>query len=329
MKVLNDYLQSVEIGAAVVHRNLTMFPLSGGPGGNADYVTLDAALQAGGARISEVSESGSVPELLFENDGDKPVLLLDGEELVGAKQNRILNLSVMVPAHSKLVIPVSCVEAGRWGHSSRHFRSAGRAHFAAGRSAKMEQVSYSMRSSGLRRSDQSQVWSEIECKMGSMDACSDTQAADALYSRHRVSIDDYAGAFHAAEGQIGAAFAINGRVIGLDLFDVSATLDQQLPKLVQSYALDAIDQGAQETPVARSEDCQRLLSAVLEAQVETFPAVGSGEDLRLSGPGMRGAALVEGERVIHLCLFSADRAQGTAPHWTSRMARASQRRRSH
>jgi len=55
---------------------------------------------------------GSVPDLLVDNRGDVRVLFLEGEELIGAKQNRILNTSVLVPAHSKIKIPVSCVEPG-------------------------------------------------------------------------------------------------------------------------------------------------------------------------------------------------------------------------
>ena len=60
-----------------------------------------------------------MPELVVENPLDERVLLYDGEELVGAKQNRILNVSVLVEAKSALTIPVSCVEQGRWSHVSR------------------------------------------------------------------------------------------------------------------------------------------------------------------------------------------------------------------
>ena len=60
-------------------------------------------------------KGGSVPDLLVENRGDVRVLFLEGEELIGAKQNRILNTSVLVAAHTKVKIPVSCVERGRWG----------------------------------------------------------------------------------------------------------------------------------------------------------------------------------------------------------------------
>jgi hypothetical protein len=69
--------------------------------------------------------------------------VLDSEELVGAKQNRVLNLSILVPAHSTTVVPVSCVEAGRCQHRSQGFASAPQAQFAEGRAARVQQVTSS------------------------------------------------------------------------------------------------------------------------------------------------------------------------------------------
>jgi hypothetical protein len=62
-----------------------------------------------------------------------PVLILDGEELVGATQNRIADLTIVVAAGQTRRIPVSCVEAGRWVRRSREFAAAGRAPMAPGR----------------------------------------------------------------------------------------------------------------------------------------------------------------------------------------------------
>ena len=75
------------------------------------------ALDAGLARVEEVSEGGSVPELRFTNSAAMPILIVDGEELVGAKQNRVANLTILAPAKTTIRIPVSCVEAGRWRYS--------------------------------------------------------------------------------------------------------------------------------------------------------------------------------------------------------------------
>ncbi len=108
---------------------------------------LDEALALDAAEITEISAQGSVPELLVVNKAAKPVFLLDGEELVGAEQNRIVNLTILVPAQAKVTIPVSCVEAGRWRSRSRAFSSAPRTQYAAGRAKRMSQAT----TSSLRR----------------------------------------------------------------------------------------------------------------------------------------------------------------------------------
>ena len=105
----------------------------GGPG----YLTLDQGLAARSVKITEISEGGSVPELKLQNLGDKPLLLIDGEEMVGAKQNRVTNLTVMTGAGATIVIPVSCVEAGRWQHTSAEFEASPQTMHASGRRGKM------------------------------------------------------------------------------------------------------------------------------------------------------------------------------------------------
>src|SRR6202142_126463 len=116
----------IRVGNPICHESLTVFPLFTEPNGQVEYLLFDEALQAGSVTVQEVSEGGSVPDLLVENSGETRVLFLEGEELVGAKQNRILNTSVLLPARSKIKIPVSCVEQGRWAYKSKPFGSAGR-----------------------------------------------------------------------------------------------------------------------------------------------------------------------------------------------------------
>ena len=76
--IIQDVLTGLQVGEAVVHRKLAMFPLLGKQtdGGERAYVVLDEALTAASAQVSEESEGGSVPELLFKNLGDKSVLLV-------------------------------------------------------------------------------------------------------------------------------------------------------------------------------------------------------------------------------------------------------------
>src|SRR4029079_7524988 len=98
------------------------------------------------------------------NDGVRPVLIVDGEELVGAKQNRIVNLTVLVPELATITLPVTCVEVGRWRHVSEEFVPAERAYDASGRRSKLDQVPMSRRVNTSPTADQSAVWSEIALK---------------------------------------------------------------------------------------------------------------------------------------------------------------------
>lgn len=88
------------------------------------YEMFGAAASAGSITITEVSESGVFAQLQAVNVGARPVLLLDGEEVTGAKQNRIVNLTVLVDAVTVVELPVSCVEQGRWSMQSRAFSEA-------------------------------------------------------------------------------------------------------------------------------------------------------------------------------------------------------------
>ncbi len=219
MSIIAEQLSRVAIGAPLRHANLTLYPLLAAGVAEPGYRLLEAVLADGSARVTEVSEAGSVPQLRFVNEGERPVLALDGEELIGAKQNRILNLTILAPAHQTIKIPVSCVEQGRWHAQSAAFASAQRAHFATGRARKAADVSASLRQRGSRASDQGAVWRDIAEKSRRFGVDSATGAAADLYAAHRERLDAFRQAFAALPGQCGALFAIHDRVVGVELFD--------------------------------------------------------------------------------------------------------------
>ncbi|MBA3490629.1 MAG: hypothetical protein H0T55_00945 [Rubrobacteraceae bacterium] len=113
-ETLAQALDSLEIGDPVSHGLLHIFPLRGGTHAEQDLSLLEDALHAGTLRVEEMNEAGSVPELHIVNEGTLQVLILEGDELIGAKQNRVVNSSVLIATNSELVLPVSCVERGRW-----------------------------------------------------------------------------------------------------------------------------------------------------------------------------------------------------------------------
>ncbi len=95
MKIIEDTFQALDFGPAQIYKNLAITPIQSPVTAEMDYLTLDEALDKKVVAITEVSAEGSVPFLNFINHSGQAVLLLDGEELVGAKQNRILNLQYL------------------------------------------------------------------------------------------------------------------------------------------------------------------------------------------------------------------------------------------
>jgi ARG/rhodanese/phosphatase superfamily protein len=307
MNILRDTFSALSVGTPQQFENLSVFPLIGAPGHMPSYETLDEALGGGRLQVTETSEAGSVPEIKVLNGGDRSVLIIDGEELVGAKQNRTVNLTILVPARSEIVVPVTCVEAGRWHPRSRQFSSSPRTHFAEGRAAKSRQVTESLRTLGTPAADQGEVWRSIAAKASRLQAHSQTDAMADVFEAHAVSVDAYVHAIRVAPGQRGAVFAVNGAVAGLDLFDSPRALEALLPKLVRGYAIDAIDRRPATQKPARPvsrESVDELLKEVAQLEASRFPAIGSGEFWRLSSSAMSGGALVESGTVVHLSVFS-------------------------
>lgn len=315
--VLSALASRLSLGAPQSFRGLVVVPLVDRAAGPSGLLTLDEALASGAAEVTEVSEAGAVPHLRLLNRGAGQLFLLDGEELAGAKQNRILNLSLLVPGGAALDIPVSCVEQGRWSwrDGKRGFAGTERVAFAKLRRRNAEAVSLSMRSTGRARSDQGAVWDSIAEKSVRMSVHSETGAAAALFEGHRATLDAFVEGIVAIPGQVGAAFAVNGRLAGLDLLAGPDLLGRLLPKLVRSYALDALDEeGAEERggkAPAKAAGLKAIEAAVREAlagaaalEASRHQAIGCGDALRLKGEDLLGAALIADGALVHLGLWA-------------------------
>ncbi len=330
--MIAETLKKIEVGQPRTFAGLSVYPLTGDLGEASSYTVLDDALRAGTARVTETSRSGSVPELKFHNEGDRPVLVVDGEELAGAKQNRIVNLTILVPGKSEIVIPVSCVEAGRWASVSDRFDATPQFMYARARSGKAMHVSAAMRMSGSRASNQGAVWDDIGQKQRELRSTSPTARMTDTFEQNRASLEDYVRNLPLVDNQAGAVFALAGKVSSVELFDSPATLTKMWPKLVRSWALDALPLANRPHDVQPVDAARTLLADVAGATVTEHEALGLGTDLRFDGSGLSGGALVHDDRLLHLCVFRDEQqgSPGNGDDWTSwrssRMARASRRR---
>jgi hypothetical protein len=292
---------SLELGPPVTGELLTLHPLLAPLPAEATYDLARDAFGRETLEVTEVSEGGSVPTLTVINHGERPVLLLDGEELIGAKQNRVLNVTVLVPAHQTIAVPVSCVEAGRWHYRSRAFRDADWLMNREGRARKMRRVRDTLKH-GSRAGDQADVWDHVAAKASRLDAASPTGAQEAIFARHHARLEEELTRFRAGPRQVGVVVVCGARIAGIELLDAPETFARVLAKLVLSHAVDALDT-LQPRRGHGNADVREFVRAVGELHAEWYPAVGLGREARLRGPGLTGAALVAEDRLVHLSVL--------------------------
>jgi len=225
----------------ITAESMDVFGLKGNDEGVLDYVTLDEALSTGDIEVREVDGGSSVSNIKVVNKGRSNVLIVAGELLQGAKQNRTVNASLMVAAQEELVIDVACVEAGRWRGRSQVFGGNGSLSHATLRGLMLRQSSEALRACGKPLSDQAAVWQEVRRKLDAMRSPSPTEALHAAFYVHGPTLNDLDQRFRMSADCCGAAVAINGRLAGVELFDKPETLAKLWPKLVSSYAIDALE----------------------------------------------------------------------------------------
>jgi hypothetical protein len=325
--ILIKYLETLATDAKQSHDNLTVFPLLSDAAVSLAYLMLDEALQKEVVEVAEVDESGEVSRLKVINRSGLPVLILDGEELVGAKQNRIVNTTILIAAESMTIIPVSCVEQGRWTYRTNRFFSEKRMMTSRMRASKAVKVQDCLSMRAEFAADQGSVWQNIRemAERRNVDSLSGAMAD--IYEKERPAIAEYLPHFHCLERQVGAVFAIAGKVVGFEAFGKSDTFATCFDKIVESYVLDAIDEfGREGKDRSTAENAGNFLRDLFSCRVATFPPAGLGTDCRLDSEKANGLALVVDGEVLHLSVF-ARQARERGSKLRTRLSRPSRRRR--
>ena len=297
-------LPEVRVGEPLRHESLTVFPLFSTARADLEYLLADEAIASGAIAVEEVGEAGSVPDLVVENRGDLRVLFIEGEELKGAKQNRVLNTSVLVPAGSRTTIPVSCVEQGRWRYLSKHFGSSGGHSSSKLRHILKSSVTQSSLSGLGHRSDQGKVWGEVSRQMDALGSSSATMAMSDTFDAIRPRLEEYRGRLVYVEGAIGLAVAVGKAVVAVDLFDRPSTCRKAWDRLLGGFVMDALEAREDGGRVA-SADVEDFLDRLRGFPWQAAPTVGEGEEFRAEGEAethasalMFAGTLVHGSAVV-------------------------------
>jgi hypothetical protein len=304
--IIVDFLENVSFGDVQSFKNITFIPVFHKNGDKLEYVPVDEMLESKQLKITEVSEGGSVPELMVDNQSDKRILLLDGEELVGAKQNRVLNTTILLEKQSQTKIPVSCVEQGRWGYSSRKFSISGRTMPSSSKFSKSGSVSRSLRTSRGKSysSNQSEVWNEVDRVSSYSGTYSKTRAMSDVYENKKVELEELIEPFSFVESQKGMVVFLNGRIAGLEYVSRSDVFKVLFPKLLKGYGMDAILNKSDNGEKEYAQRASLFLENIKLSKPETYKAVGLGEENRMESDFLLGSSLVIEDEVVHLNAMS-------------------------
>jgi hypothetical protein len=102
---------------------------------------------------------------------------------------------------------------------------------------------------------------------------------------------------------VGAVFALDGRIVGLEVFDAADTWRRLSRKVYRSYALDALDAGSRVGDLRIG--VHEWLQMVAAAPVSQSPSIGLGQDARFDDSQLSGGALVVDDGLIHCAAFDA------------------------
>lgn len=307
--IVASRLQSVQFGEFQRYKNIAILPLIA-PDGAFRYRMLGDALATSDITITEISSSGSVPELLVINRGSSPVLLIDGEELAGAKQNRVLNTTILLKELSETRIPVSCTEHGRWSYASPSFAESGNVMAQKLRALKSRSVSRSLEASDSFMSDQGEVWQEIAGLQAKADCQSPTSAMNDVFKSRTDDLRRCEDIFRRVPGQIGLFAFTDERPAGFDVVSLGSAYSVIHPKLVRSYALESLLESPRHgrMPGVTNAMARTFMDRVTAADERRFPSVGCGVDCRYRGEALAGAAIFHAEEVIHSAFFQLETA---------------------
>ena len=156
MQLSKNIIKSIQIMESIKLQNLVFHPISfKNKHSLFNLKSLDDLFDEKKIIVEEVSNIGSVPEVKITNNSDKYLVLIDGEAIKGAKQNRIILNSAIIDQKSKTIVPVNCVEKGRWQYKTNEFEKASFSLSPKIRNTKIEYLKNGCDS-------QEAIWNEID-----------------------------------------------------------------------------------------------------------------------------------------------------------------------
>lgn len=285
-------VEDIELLDYQAHKNMAIIPIKTPPSYKFDILTLKKGFELGLAEVKECEHS-TVNTLIVKNNAVTPLLLVDGEEIIGGDQNRIVNATILIAPNSEEKIPVNCTEHGRWAYKSEFKQSEYMANYRT-RSAKEKAVRANM-------SGQQAVWDSINDLEMSRSFSSPTQAMSESYENLKVDLDEFISNFKALDGQTGAVIIIDGEIKGFELFLNSQIYHEYHEKILKSYLIDTDINDSIftiDTEVARD-----LIVEALSVEYAAKKSNGLEEAFEFENSNGLGTAYIYKDELLHMSYF--------------------------
>ena len=212
------------------YENMAIIPLKSEGNYKLDILTLKKGFELGLVEVKECSTS-TVNTIIVKNNAVTPLILIDGEEVVGGDQNRIVNATTVIAAKTEMKIPVSCTEKGRWAYKSEFEDSKYIANYNTRKAKEIASRSNS--------SSQAAVWESINKLEIENDYMSPTSAMEESYEQLKANHEEIIKQFKIADGQNGILIIINGEIKGFELFLNHDIYKKFHEKILKSYLIDS------------------------------------------------------------------------------------------
>jgi hypothetical protein len=283
-------------------RNLGILQFATADQDTLKYISSSAAIKGGFLEILEVSEAGSVNELIVLNKSGMFVFLMDGDILVGAKQNRVVNTSILLAPNTKTRIPVSCVERGRWKFVSDKFAPTDYSAPLFLRAEKAAHVKQSLSRARGFAADQGEIWRGVDERHRDHGVLSETASLSDLYDQKKDSFEEFVQQFTQSLEANGMAVFFSKELLSVDIFNRKEIFAEYFPKLLRGVAIETFSMKAKKNAVAEGEAKYRtleFLDGLESVPGEEFPGVGVGMERRFDTPGMTGFELRFQSLLVH------------------------------
>lgn len=267
-----------ELGLKQTHENMEVIPIIVEYQYPQDLLNLKEGLDLGIVEVKEC-ENERVERIVVKNNAVTPLILIEGEQIKGAKQNRMVNFTMVIPPKTELEIPVSCTEQGRWRYGSDSEGPKGDSNFRYSCHFVNSETRSNRRSASVRKNQDAQgaVWNSISRLQRDMGVHSDTSALNDVYES--VNTQSYEDAFKLQDDQIGVMVFINGQFKGMEFINNPIMYSKYHKMILNSYILDAMSSKTIDSD-GNEDDLDDIMEMISELKFRESNSMGLGKNYR-------------------------------------------------